>query len=177
MNARVHIFEVTVLGRGRVASPMLGHLSPWESPGNSFYRRLSGSQDQSEQGEVKKNLHPSDTQDRTRAILSIAKCLATWATWPTLAMILICKLLFNPLVINPLAFLLPSPSELKFFLHAEHHRSSSDLYSSLFEYCTEDIMTNSEFLICMDGLLDSHKSEGCSYCLLLSLWNCIWVGD
>ena len=60
VDARVHIFTATALGRGRVASPTLGCLYPRESPQYSFYRRLSGPQDQSEHEGAKKNLHPSD---------------------------------------------------------------------------------------------------------------------
>ena len=41
-----------------MASPTLGRLYPGEIPRYSFYRRLSGPQDQSEQEGVKKNLHP-----------------------------------------------------------------------------------------------------------------------
>ena len=59
------------------ASPTLDHLYPQFS----FYR-LSRPQDQSGHGGVKKNLHPSYTRDRTRAIQSVAKRLAAWDTWP-----------------------------------------------------------------------------------------------
>ena len=70
---RVHIYIATALGRGRVASPMLGRLyRPRESLQYSFYRRLSGPQGQSGHEGVKKNLHPSDTW----AIQPIAKHLA-----------------------------------------------------------------------------------------------------
>ena len=62
---RVHMCTATALGRGRVASPTIGRLYPGESPRCSFYRRLSGSQDQSGHEGVKKNLHPSDTRGRT----------------------------------------------------------------------------------------------------------------
>ena len=41
-----------------------------------FYRRLSGPQDQSGHEGVKKNLHPSDTRDRTRAVQIVATPLA-----------------------------------------------------------------------------------------------------
>ena len=64
VDARVHIFTATALGRGRVASSMFGHFYPWGKPQYSFYRRPSGPQDQSGHKGVKKNLHPSDTQDR-----------------------------------------------------------------------------------------------------------------
>ena len=53
---------------GRMASPTLGRFTPEEIPRYSFYRRLSGPQDQSGHEGVKKNLHPSDTRDRTRAV-------------------------------------------------------------------------------------------------------------
>ena len=36
VDARVHILAATVLGRGRVASPMLGHLYLQEIPGTFF---------------------------------------------------------------------------------------------------------------------------------------------
>ena len=42
--------------------------TPGEIHRYSFYRRLSGPQDQSGHEGVKKNLHPSDTRDRTRAV-------------------------------------------------------------------------------------------------------------
>ena len=76
MDARVHILTATALGRGRVASPTLGRLYPRESPRYSFYRRLSGPQDQSGHEGAKKNLHPSDTRDRTRAVQTVAQRLA-----------------------------------------------------------------------------------------------------
>ena len=56
--------------------------TPGESPRYSFYRRLSGSQDQSGHKEVKKNVQPSDTRDRTRAVQPVPQHLAAWATWP-----------------------------------------------------------------------------------------------
>ena len=60
MDARVHIFTATALGRGRVASPTLGRLYPGEIPRYSLYRRLSGPQGQSGHEGMKKNLHPSE---------------------------------------------------------------------------------------------------------------------
>ena len=68
--------DATALGRGRVASQTLGCLYPEESPRYSFYRRLSGPQDQSGHKGAKKNLHPSDTRDRTRVIQPVAQRLA-----------------------------------------------------------------------------------------------------
>ena len=57
------------LGRGGVASPMLGRLlSQGKAPRYSFYRRLSGPQDQSGHEDVKKNLHLSDARDQTRVV-------------------------------------------------------------------------------------------------------------
>ena len=53
VDARVHIYIATALGRGRVANPMLGCLYP----SLIFYRRLSEPQDQSGHEGVKKNLH------------------------------------------------------------------------------------------------------------------------
>ena len=70
---RVHIFSATALESCRVASSMLGRLYP--PVGYSFYRRLSGPQDQSGHKGAKKNLHSSDTWDRTRAIQPIAQHL------------------------------------------------------------------------------------------------------
>ena len=75
-----HIFTATALRRGRVASPTLGRLYPGEIPRYSFYRRLSGPQGQSGHEGLKKNLHPSDTRDRTRAIQPVAQRLAASAT-------------------------------------------------------------------------------------------------
>ena len=64
-----HIYTALALGRGRVASPTLGCLYP-KSHWYSLYRRLNGPHDLSE---VKINLHPFDTRDRTWAIQLIAK--------------------------------------------------------------------------------------------------------
>ena len=52
--ARVHIYLATALGRGKVASSTLGRLYPGESLRYSFYRRLSGPQDQAGHEGVKK---------------------------------------------------------------------------------------------------------------------------
>ena len=57
--------------------------TPWEKPRYSFYRRLSVPEDYSEHEGVKKNLHPFDTEDRTRTLQPIAKRLVASATWPT----------------------------------------------------------------------------------------------
>ena len=73
MFARVHIYTVTALERGRVASPTLCRLYPWESPPVPIYRWLSEPQDQSGHEGVKKNLHPSDTWDRTQVVQLVAK--------------------------------------------------------------------------------------------------------
>ena len=71
------INTATALGRGRVASPTLGRLlPPEESPRYSFYRRLSGPQDQSGHEGAKKILHPSDTRDPTRDVQPVAQRLA-----------------------------------------------------------------------------------------------------
>ena len=32
VDARIHIFAATELGRGRVANPMLGHVFSWKAP-------------------------------------------------------------------------------------------------------------------------------------------------
>ena len=87
MDARVHIFTASALERGRVASPMLGHLYPRGKPPGTHFRRLSGPQDQSGHEGVKKNLHPSDT----RAIQPLVKRLAAWATCPTRNMVALDK--------------------------------------------------------------------------------------
>ena len=76
METRVHIYTAMELGRGRVASPTLGRFTPGEISRYSFYRRLSGPQDQSGHGGVKENLHPSDIRDRTRALQPVVKLLA-----------------------------------------------------------------------------------------------------
>ena len=68
VDASVHIFTATALGRGRVASPTLGHLYPEES--------LSGPQTQSGYEGVKKNLHLSYTWDQTWATQPVAQRLA-----------------------------------------------------------------------------------------------------
>ena len=60
-------------------SPLLAMkaaFSPGEILPYSFYRRLSGSQGQSGHEGMRKNLHPSDTRDRTRAVQPAAKRLA-----------------------------------------------------------------------------------------------------
>ena len=44
--------------------------------GCGFYRTLSGPQDQSAHERVKKNLLPSNTRDRTRAVQPVVKLLA-----------------------------------------------------------------------------------------------------
>ena len=69
--------------------------TPGEIPRYSFYRRLSGPQGQSGHEGVKKNLHPSETRDRTRAVQPAAKRLAAWATWPTISSVLLQILLSN----------------------------------------------------------------------------------
>ena len=51
-------------------------LTAGEIPRYSFYRRSSGPQGGSGQEGVKKNLHPSDTRDRTRALQPVVNCLA-----------------------------------------------------------------------------------------------------
>ena len=56
------------LGSSMVAGPKLSRLYLQGKPLVLIYRRLSGPQNQSEHEGVKKNLYPSNTQDRTRAI-------------------------------------------------------------------------------------------------------------
>ena len=98
--ARVHIFTATALGWCRVASPTLGRLYPGRIPRYSFYRRLSGPQGQFGHEGVKKNLHPSDTRDRTRAVQPIAQRLAAWVTWPTLIEYAIEKISHNDIKVR-----------------------------------------------------------------------------
>ena len=76
MDKRIHICTATVLGGDGVASFTLGCVYTDENTRYSFYRRLSGPQDQSGHEELKKNLRPSDTRDRTRTILPIRKSMA-----------------------------------------------------------------------------------------------------
>ena len=90
----------------------LASFTPWESSRYSFNRRLSGPQDQSGHEGAKKNLHPSDTQDRTRTIQPVVKRHASWATWPTCLLWLFYSL-WNPF---------PNCTGIR-------HRSSGKLYS------------------------------------------------
>ena len=76
VDARVHINTATALRRGRVVSPTLGCLRPQGKPRYSFYRRLSGPLGQFEHEGMKKNLHSSDTRDRTRAVQPVVKRVA-----------------------------------------------------------------------------------------------------
>ena len=71
-----------LLGRGTVTNRPLGCFYPRGKPRYPIYRRLRRPQDQSEHEGVKKNLHPSDTRDRTRAVQPVPKRLVAWATWP-----------------------------------------------------------------------------------------------
>ena len=80
-DARVHIYTVTALGRGRARPPF----TPEESHGTHFYRRLRGPQDRSGHEEVKKNLHPS--------VHPVAKCFAASASWLTPNLIIL-KIIF-----------------------------------------------------------------------------------
>ena len=70
--AHTYVYTATALGKSRMGSPTLGRLYPRYS----FYCRLSGPQEQSGYEGVKKNLHSSDTWDRTRAVEPIAKHIA-----------------------------------------------------------------------------------------------------
>ena len=74
MNARINIFTVTTLGRIWWQSYARPSLPPGK-PRYSFFRRFSGPQVQSGHEEVKKNLHPSDTRGRIRAVQPVAKRL------------------------------------------------------------------------------------------------------
>ena len=76
-------YTATVLGRGRVASPTLGRLYPRRRFPVFIYKRLSGPQDESGQEGVNKNLHPSDSRDRTWTVQPVAKRPAASATRTT----------------------------------------------------------------------------------------------
>ena len=71
--AHTFVYTATALGKGRVASPMLGHLYPRYS----FYSRLSGTQEQSGHEGVKKISTPPTPGNQTLAVEPIAKHLAT----------------------------------------------------------------------------------------------------
>ena len=71
VDARVHICTDMTLRRGRVASPTIGRLYSEESSRYSFFRCLSGPQDQSGHEGIKKIPRPSDTRNRTRTVQSI----------------------------------------------------------------------------------------------------------
>ena len=82
MNARVLVYTATALEEVGWLVLLSAVFTPGESPRYSFYRRLSEPHDQSGHERAKKNLHPSDTRDRTRAVQPVAQRLAAWATWP-----------------------------------------------------------------------------------------------
>ena len=79
----LYIYTAMALGRSRMASTTRDRIYPGKSTCYSFYRRLSGPEDQSGYEGVKKNLHPSEARDRTRTMQPVGKRLAAWATWPT----------------------------------------------------------------------------------------------
>ena len=67
------------LGRGKVASPMLNSLTTPSSSRKAPVLILCEAEwipTSQDTKQVKKNLHPSATQNRTQAIQLIAKCLA-----------------------------------------------------------------------------------------------------
>ena len=76
VDARVHINTAMALGNCRLASPMLSHLNPQGKPPVLIFREAEWIQDQSGHKGVKKNLHPSNTQVQTWAILPVDKHLA-----------------------------------------------------------------------------------------------------
>ena len=80
VNAWVLIYTAMALGRGTVVVVWLVLRSEAFTPGEnhrySFYRSLSGLQEQSGHEGVKENLHPSDTRDRTRAVQPVGKRLS-----------------------------------------------------------------------------------------------------
>ena len=73
VDAKVHIFAAMTLERERVASPTLGRLYPWKAPVQKAEWTLGPAW--TRRSEKKKNLHPSDTRDRTRAVQLVAKRL------------------------------------------------------------------------------------------------------
>ena len=85
VNARVHIFTATALGRGRVTSPTLGRLYSW---GNLIggWVDLRTSLDTKEWRKIST---PSVTQARTRVVQPAAQRLAAWATCPIFNIIVI----------------------------------------------------------------------------------------
>ena len=75
----VHVFAATTLEE----LWWVAILSAVFTPGKhrySYYRNLSGCQDQSKHEGVKKNLHSSDTRDQIRAVQPVAKGLTACAT-------------------------------------------------------------------------------------------------
>ena len=118
VDARVHIFKVTTQVRGRVASPMLGHLYPCGNSGTQFTR---GWVDPRTCLDMKEWRKISDTQDRTWAIQLIVKHLAAWATW--LAAFSNTYSKFSTSIIF-----------LFFFLFCSLYRASVELWTSLI-YC------------------------------------------
>ena len=76
MDAQVHIFTAAALLRFRVASAMLGRLYHLGKASGTHFMRVSEPQDQPGHEGVKKNVDPSETQDRTQAIKPLA-ALAT----------------------------------------------------------------------------------------------------
>ena len=61
VDARVHMYTATALGRGGVVIPTLGRLYPPGKTLYSFYRRLSGPEDQPGHEGVKKISTPPDS--------------------------------------------------------------------------------------------------------------------
>ena len=76
VDAMVHIFAATALGRGRVTSPSLGRLHPRKAP-VLILQENEGPQNQSGHEEVEKNLLPFEIRDRTRTVQLGSQALAS----------------------------------------------------------------------------------------------------
>ena len=69
MDARVHVYTATALGRGRVASPTLGRLYPGGSPGTHF---IGGLVDLKTNLDMKeRNFQPSETTAVVEGVTSL----------------------------------------------------------------------------------------------------------
>ena len=83
VDAMVHTYTAMALGRGRMASPALGHpLHPGKSSSIHFIGGWVDPRTRLDMKEWRKIFTPSDIRDRTRAVQPIAKWLAAWAIWP-----------------------------------------------------------------------------------------------
>ena len=69
----------------RVASLMFGRLYPRGKPPVLILYETEWTPRPVWTRRSEENLHPFDTRDRIRTFQLVTKCLATWATWPTLS--------------------------------------------------------------------------------------------